>query len=406
MTLVRLVAPTILAVLVAAPAVATDRPIGADKLVVTRSRDGREKLVFVSRDPNFLFPAIGSGDDPGTGGAVVELFSPVESSSLAAPAGGGRPGWRSTDGATGTHRFTHYDAPDGVSPVRSILLREGHVLKVVARQIGLALTGPQGVIAIRITTGTLRSCAAFDSTTSRRDEANTFVASHAAAFALSDCSDTTLGNVSACGNGRIETGEQCDLYAPGECAEYGASCRSEAFRSGCECCLDGGPGVQILGCCNPSSILIPAPNTSGACIATRCDPPYPCTGTDVCRPDGSCCSQLSTLCLTTVLGPPIGLNSCCPGLACRGPHAFGVGCCVPDGGTCTADTDCCSQHCGGSGTCDACRAGGGPCTSPFECCSLSCSSGACDACAPAGASCLSNETCCSASCDGTTATCD
>ena len=63
-------------------AVATDQPISGAKLTLRRSSSGKEKLVFVSKDPLFLFPAIGSADDPGTGspgGATLELESTGES---------------------------------------------------------------------------------------------------------------------------------------------------------------------------------------------------------------------------------------------------------------------------------------------------------------------------------------
>jgi len=41
-----------------------DQPISGAKLILTRTASGREKLVFISRDPAFLFPAPGSADDP------------------------------------------------------------------------------------------------------------------------------------------------------------------------------------------------------------------------------------------------------------------------------------------------------------------------------------------------------
>jgi hypothetical protein len=71
---------------------ALDRPISGKKLQLKRSPSGKEKLVFQSKDPIFLFPAIGSADDPATGtpgGIRVELFSQGEPSHplLAAPPG-------------------------------------------------------------------------------------------------------------------------------------------------------------------------------------------------------------------------------------------------------------------------------------------------------------------------------
>ena len=47
-----------------------DQPISAAKLLLIRS-GSVEKLVFVSKDPAFLFPAVASQDDPGTGTPAV-----------------------------------------------------------------------------------------------------------------------------------------------------------------------------------------------------------------------------------------------------------------------------------------------------------------------------------------------
>ena len=208
-----------------------------------------------------------------------------------------------------------------------------------------------------------------------------------------------------CGNGVVEGSEECDSPDLAQCGLSNLSCGPPGFSTACRCCSYGGPNTQIVGCCNPFSILIPAPDFSGSCVATRCDPPFACSGTDRCQPDHTCCT--TGTCIVTPLGSPFGLNACCPGLECRGADVYGFGCCVPDGGACTGDADCCTMHCGGSGTCDACRPGGAACTGPFECCSLSCDgSGTCNVCAPAGLPCLSGATCCSESCNSFTLTCD
>ena len=43
---------------------AADQAIHASKLMLKRSSSGRERLTFVSKDPAFLFAAIGGPDDP------------------------------------------------------------------------------------------------------------------------------------------------------------------------------------------------------------------------------------------------------------------------------------------------------------------------------------------------------
>ena len=92
----------------AAPAGAADQAIGAVKLTLSRSASGREKLVFVSKDPAFLFPPLGSADDPGTGspgGALLEVASFAEPAGAALavpPASASRAGGRRTPRPTST----------------------------------------------------------------------------------------------------------------------------------------------------------------------------------------------------------------------------------------------------------------------------------------------------------------
>jgi len=398
---------------------ALDRPIDGLKLVLRRSSGFTEKLVFVSSDPNVPFPVRGSADDPATGtpgGALVELFSTAVPAGVMLPAPAA--GWSARRVRTGSFRFLHHDAPDAFSAIRSIVLRQGRSIRMVGRSTGLPLSGPQGAVGIRFTTGTLRSCALFGPGTVRLDREGVFVAQEASAAAIPDCSNASLGGTSttttsttlpgACGDGVVnQPSEECDGTAPSMCTSTGFSCGPPGFSTACRCCSYGGFGTQLVGCCNPYSILIPTPDSGGICIHTRCDPPFDCSGTDQCEPDGTCCSPAGATCLFALLGYPVGLNACCPGLECRGPSPYGVGCCVPDGAACTNDAECCTTHCGGAGACERCRPGGAACTSPFECCSLSCNtSGACNACAPAGASCLDSTTCRSGSCNASTFACN
>jgi hypothetical protein len=210
----------ILAAIGASSAMALDRQIAAKKLVLVR-RASVEKLVFVSQDGTFLFPAIGSADDPGIGtpgGAFVDVLSSGEPAArLAAPAGAGNPGWKAKNGMVPVHVFKNAAAPAGPSVVKKVVLKQGKVLKVVAKATGLDLAAPAERIAIRITTGTLRSCASFDGASIVRNEANHFEAKNAAAPATADCSDESLLDSSpvACGSssptcgGACPTGEGC-----------------------------------------------------------------------------------------------------------------------------------------------------------------------------------------------------
>jgi hypothetical protein len=173
---------------------AADQPIGAAKITLLRSASGKEKLVFIAKDPSFLFPAIGSADDPGTGspgGALFEIASTAEPSgaSFLAPVGVGRPGWHSKDAPHDSHTYSNPDAAPGPTALSTVLLRQGKRIKVKARGVGLALSGPQGFVGVRITTGTLRNCVLFDGPTIKKDEAGRFIAANAVATSLGDCSN-------------------------------------------------------------------------------------------------------------------------------------------------------------------------------------------------------------------------
>jgi len=177
------------------PASSMDRPIAGDKLVIERTRAGREVLLFVSTDPRVAFPAVGGADDPAVGrpgGALVEVFARngATGASFVVPRGSSRrSGWTAN---ACLYRFTNWDAPSGSSPVRTFLLKKSRGLLVVARRTGLALTGPVGAVGIRVTTGTLRSCALFSGSAVVHDQAGFFMGRRAAASALRDCSDASL----------------------------------------------------------------------------------------------------------------------------------------------------------------------------------------------------------------------
>ncbi len=93
-----------------AAALAADQPIAGTRLTLKRSGSGT-KLVFVSKDPAFLFPTFGSGDDPSIGGATVDVFSAAEgAAALGMPAGVGKPGWE-LKSTSPSYRFTNKTAP-------------------------------------------------------------------------------------------------------------------------------------------------------------------------------------------------------------------------------------------------------------------------------------------------------
>jgi hypothetical protein len=185
---------------------AEDRPISATKMTLKRSASGRKSLTFVSKFLNLPFPAIGSSDDPAAGtpgGIEVELFSGSEGiASFTAPPGLGTPGWKRTLDTVSSYKFTNSFAPAGPSIAKAIVVRQGRLLKIVTKDVPLDLAVPQQRMAIRITMGSQRACAAFLAPTITKDEPGKFVGKNAPASALPDCEDLTLANPpNACGTG-------------------------------------------------------------------------------------------------------------------------------------------------------------------------------------------------------------
>jgi uncharacterized membrane protein len=174
-------------------ALAVDQSIDGTKLVIKRSGSGKEKFVFVSKDAGFLFPTIGGADDPANGspgGALIEILSRDEAdASFSIPAGESLPpGWKVKDATIDLYKYVNKDAPTGPTPVKVMVLKDGKVLKIVSKSTGLALTGSQGAVVIRITTGSLRNCTLFDAPTIKKDEADKFIAKNSLASSLTDCS--------------------------------------------------------------------------------------------------------------------------------------------------------------------------------------------------------------------------
>ena len=143
---------------------AIDLPLPGTTLRLSRGGGG-EKLVLVLNDAGIPIPTQGSADNPAsTAGLRVTLFghdAPGEIAELMAPAGLGRPGWRYGRPGFVRYRFRNGSAPGGISPIRSVVLREGKGLRVVARDIGLGLAGAQGSVGVRIEIGSIRLCALF-----------------------------------------------------------------------------------------------------------------------------------------------------------------------------------------------------------------------------------------------------
>jgi hypothetical protein len=153
-------------------AVAGDVPVAAKRLVVKDS--ARPRLVLTVKGP-VPAPTPGGGDDPQVTGAVLEVYGALgEAAVVELPASG----W-TYDGSA--FRFRNLLAPAGPSPVRSVLIRPGKRLKVVARTPGVSLDEPsQQSIGTTLAMGTLRYCSLSGGAVTR-DEPGRFTARNAPA---------------------------------------------------------------------------------------------------------------------------------------------------------------------------------------------------------------------------------
>ena len=363
-------AATLVGVMLApAPTVAADQPIAGAKLAL-KQVGSKAKLKFLSKDSGFLFPAIGGADDPQVVGAVVDIVpTPGAPGVLTLPAGSGRPGWTAETGVTASYKFDNALAPNGISPVRVLSLQQGKKIQIGAKAIvGVSLTGALAGMSIRITIGTLRNCARFDATTIRRQASGAFVAANAAATALTDCSDASLGIPSGC---QLSPFPTCGGPCPGDgvCTAGLGSCTCISPSSPCggtapvcngtcpvgEACDAVGPGF-------PSCVCLPIG-------ATPCGSP----GAPICGgecPSGSVCRPAAAL---PIFGGTIGCScvppgncgagggECANGFVCAHFPLSGTLTCVPISCGGTYPT-CGGGPCGDGGTCDAIKITGTPIT--------------------------------------------
>jgi cysteine-rich repeat protein len=169
-----------------------DQPLYGTRLLLKRVGT-RAKLVWIARDPTFDVPGIGGPDDPSLAGATLELFAPFEPGvAMSLPDGGGSPGWIVLGGGTPGYKYRNPLAPLGASAVRAAVLKDGRVLKVVAKEVGFPLDQPLGGVGIRLVTGSLAMCSFFHVGTVVTDQPGRFEARDAGAF-FASCDRGVLG---------------------------------------------------------------------------------------------------------------------------------------------------------------------------------------------------------------------
>lgn len=305
------------AVLLASVAHTADRPITGDQLKI--KTDGvRSQIVFSSKDPGFLFPS--PADAPSTNGAVVEILpATVTGISMTLPPGVGKPGWAVKETGIPFYKFNNPSAPDGISVVKTALIKQGKQIKLMARQ-GLAAPGALQAVAVRITSGATRNCALFGVGSIKHDEAGYFLAKKAPAPAIADCSDASLG-VPNCAVGPAPTcGGHC--AGDGVCTANGSTCRCISPSDPC-----GGTFPTCNGVCPVGEECFAGVTFTGCgCLPIGSTP---CGGTTPPACGGSCvpgqaCESAYGQCSCF----PNGICDCPPGFSCElNPPAFF---CVPD----------------------------------------------------------------------------
>ena len=295
-----------------------DGPVAGTALSLKRSGSLAERLVFVSKDALLPFPAFGGPDDPRTTGLTIELISPVRpTATLTLAAGTGTPGWTVKDGASrDSYKFGDKLA-GAASPIALVQMKEGKLLKIMARAAGFPLSAPTGPVAIRITMGSLRICARFRADTIRTDKDATYVAAKATTFGLYDCSSESLGAYDAteCALGDLSTSYGCGGACP-----PGAVCATRDLST-CTCIDETEPCGSTAPACNGACPDGEACMGIGGYILPRCG----------CLPIGS------TPCGTSQCG-----GDCPPDMECNYfVRQFQTGCECGGTGPCGVDGDDC-----------------------------------------------------------------
>jgi hypothetical protein len=203
-----------------AAAAAADVPLDVAALAMARRSESREKLVFRARQPGLPTPGAGSADDPtqpgSADGAHIEVVAEASSAAGAFVVPRGASAGRRAAGWTYRHRTLRFRNPDAPAPPSEVssLVVGGKRLELVAKDVGVALDGSLGRVAVRITIGSIRYCARFDPTSSRRahDEQNRYVVPNAT-DGLPDCSNEALGIPTPC-DPTVRSIDVPDLAAP------------------------------------------------------------------------------------------------------------------------------------------------------------------------------------------------
>lgn len=282
------------------------------------------------------------------------------------------PGWRlvpekwTTNGQGTVLRFSD-DGPLGAVRIRIVASRGGTVLTFRLRHGAFpSTTSPAsfstGPFHVRLAVAGATYCSMCGPATAGQDgrfaardcpaPPTCFPAAPTTTTSTSTTSSTTTTTLvpGVCGNGMLNTGEDCDLpaYVPEACItdpSFEVLCEPPGSRNECRCCPRACLALPGPGFCCPGRRCVNGTGAgsfqSGTCVGFTC-----VSAADCCEPgggcstydcaDGACCARAGNLCAD------IG---CCPGSTCQIFSEFIRRCCLPTGSACTANAECCSSSC-------------------------------------------------------------
>lgn len=345
----------------AAKSFAADQPLAGKTLSLKRSASS-QVLKLELRDAGIAAPVPGTADDPSLHGLSLQLFGRAlqEMETLAVPAG---PGWTVRSASPIRYTYRNPMAPSGPSPIRTLVYRAGKGVKLVARQVGLDVSAPQGAVGVLVRTGGAQVCGLFDPPSVKRDVAGLFSARNADAPA--SCASGALF-ATPCGEGAYCDGSPC--------ADPNAVCSSD-LGNGCVCISGAQPCGDTAPACNgecpageacsdvggvpyPSCACLPAGSTGCGTVGTCSDGDCP-AGLGCYTQTFTCCGGFTITgcgCASGPPPPPCG-GPCPPGSICAGPVPGFPQACYP--------TNCSGSSCPAGSTCAP--IGGGMYCAPIPC---------------------------------------
>ena len=175
-------------------ALAEDYGFDGGKISLVRAPNGKEKASFTASDVGIILPNPGTADDPTTAGVTIEFIETPSGTTATLETGGGElPDFARWKTLSTGYAFSNRQAPDALSGIRSLVLKNQRKIRISAKAISLPLDASASGLSIRITMGERRLCTRFGPETIRRNIPGRFMAKGSDGSGLSDCGDVALG---------------------------------------------------------------------------------------------------------------------------------------------------------------------------------------------------------------------